>query len=109
MEENIIMVPPEENVGERGYKTTFYQDFSIAERFGIEAIKDTYNRAFGEWKSNCEYLTELVAVLNHKVWDWYNRNLQIAKVYEDLWKASAQYAEENLTGEELQYYYQETD
>ena len=26
-------------------KTTFYEDFSIADAFGISAIKDTYRRA----------------------------------------------------------------
>ena len=31
---------------ENGYqpKTTFWMDFSIADKFGIAAIKDTYNR-----------------------------------------------------------------
>ena len=39
---------------ENGYqpKTTFWMDFSIADKFGIAAIKDTYNRAFKEWKTN---------------------------------------------------------
>lgn len=27
-------------------KTTFYTDFSIADRFGTAAIEDTYRRAF---------------------------------------------------------------
>ena len=31
-------------------KTTFWEDFSIAERFGLSAIHDTFNRAFKEWK-----------------------------------------------------------
>ena len=31
-------------------KTTFWDDFSIAERFGLSAIQDTFNRAFKEWK-----------------------------------------------------------
>ena len=30
--------------------TTFWEDFSIAERFGLSAIQDTFNRAFKEWK-----------------------------------------------------------
>lgn len=35
---------------ENGYqpKTTFWMDFSIADRFGTEAIVDTYERAFKE-------------------------------------------------------------
>ena len=33
---------------EFGYKpiTTFWEDFSIAEKFGIDAIKNTYNKVF---------------------------------------------------------------
>ncbi len=42
-------------------KTTFWMDFSIADRFGIEAIIDTYERAFVEWHPNHIYLTELVS------------------------------------------------
>ena len=39
---------------ENGYevKTTFWEDFSIAERFGLSAIQDTFNRAFKEWKED---------------------------------------------------------
>ena len=40
--------------------TTFYSDFSIADNFGIDAVKDTYKRAFKNWKSNYKYLTELL-------------------------------------------------
>lgn len=45
-------------------KTSFYRDFSIADNFGTDAIKDTYDRAFNEWKTNYKYLTEFVMVLN---------------------------------------------
>lgn len=35
-----------------GYEpiSTFWTDFSIADTFGKEAVKDTYERAFAEWK-----------------------------------------------------------
>ena len=55
-------------------KTTFWMDFSIADRFGANAIKDTYNRAFKEWKTNYIYLTELIMELNHTIWQWYKIN-----------------------------------
>ena len=37
-----------------GYKprTTFYEDFSIADHFGGTAIRDTYCRAFNAWQNN---------------------------------------------------------
>lgn len=52
--------------------TTFFEDFSIADAFGISAVKDTYNRAFKEWKHDYKYLTELVMVLNWKCWEHYD-------------------------------------
>ena len=56
------------------FSTTFWQDFIIADRFGIPAVKDTFRRAFGEWKRDYRYLTDLVLVLNHKIWEHYEKN-----------------------------------
>lgn len=53
-------------------KTTFWQDFTIADRFGKDGVQDTFNRAFAEWRSNCIFLTELVLVLNWKIWQQHN-------------------------------------
>ena len=93
--------------------TTFWDDFSIAEKFGSKAIRDTFKRAFWEWKDNAEYLTELVMVLNHKIWYWWEKGTSkgrvYAKLYDELWNATAKFAEENLTGEDLDYYFRTTD
>ena len=103
---NIITIYPDE---QPEFTTTFWQDFSIADVFGIKAVKDTYNRAFNEWKSNYKYLTDLVMVLNHKIWQWYEKNDVLAELYNDLWDKTAQYAMDNLKGEELSYYFEVTD
>lgn len=94
-----------------GYKpiTTFYTDFSIADGFGVDAIKDTYKRAFEEWKSDYKYLTELVMVLNWKIAEHYESNMEYAKVYNDLWAKADAYACEHLKGAELDYFYSTTD
>ena len=94
-----------------GYKqiTTFFEDFSIADNFGISAIKDTYNRAFKAWKSDYKYLTELVMVLNWKIWEHYEHNDKYAELYNELWEKADAYAVENLKGEELSYFYRTTD
>ena len=96
---------------ENGYEmtTTFWNDFSIADHFGTNAIKDTYNRAFGEWKDNYIYLTELVIVLNHKIWEWYQKDKRTAEVYNALWEQADEYACDNLKGEELSFFYRITD
>ena len=103
---NIITIYPDE---QPEFTTTFWQDFTIADAFGIDAVKDTYNRAFNEWKSNYKYLTDLVMVLNHKIWQWYEKNDALAELYNDLWDKTAQYALDNLEGEELSYYFRVTD
>jgi hypothetical protein len=97
------------NVNGYETKTTFWSDFTIADAFGIDAIKDTFNRAFKEWKSNYIYLTELVMVLNWKIWQWYEKNETISRVYNELWKQADAYACDNLKGNELTYFYSTTD
>lgn len=91
------------------FKTTFWMDFSIADRYGIPAIKDTYSRAFEEWKDNYIYLTELVMVLNWKIWQWYGKIEEFAEVYNELWEMADMYAMENLHGEEMNYFITTTD
>ena len=77
-------------------KTTFFDDFSIADRFGAAAIKDTYKRAFNEWKNNYVYITELCMVLNHKCWMWYDKNETISELYGDLYYKCRDWCLENL-------------
>lgn len=94
-----------------GYQpiTTFYTDFSIADKFGINAIKETYQRAFKEWQHDYKYMTELAMVLNWKIWRWYGKNEEYAKLYDRLWREIDEWCIDNLKGEELEYYYKTTD
>lgn len=87
--------------------TTYFMDFSIAERFGEKAIKDTFRTAM----LNKEYktMTELCLVLNHKIWFTYEKNPQLAEIYDKLWRQCDQWCMENLKGEELEYFYRTTD
>ena len=95
-----------------GYKpkTTFWGDFSIAEYCGGEkAVKDTFNRAFNEWKGNAEYLTELVMILNWKIWYWNESNESLARLYNDLWEQADEWALKNLKGDDKSYFLRTTD
>ena len=94
-----------------GYKpkTTFWSDFSIADAFGAAAVKDTYKRTFNEWKTDIIYLTELVLVLNHKIWQHYEKKESLARVYDKLWRQADNYCCDNLQGADLDYYYRTTD
>lgn len=96
---------------ENGYEltSTFWEDFTIADKFGENAIKDTFKRAFDGWHSDYIMLTELVIVLNHKIWQHYESNEEIAKVYNDLWEQADAYACDNLKGKELDFFLKITD
>ena len=94
-----------------GYKpkTTFYMVFSIAEPFGTEAIRDTYHRAFKNWHDNVECVTELVMVLNWKIWEHYGHNDELAALYQELYETADAWCCENLKGDDLSYFYSTTD
>lgn len=89
--------------------TTFWEDFSIADKYGIAGVKDTYKRAFSEWKDDYKFFTELTLVLNHKIWQHYESNHELAALYDRLWREADEYAMNNFKGEELDYYYRVTD
>ena len=111
MFEIAVKVPVWNIVAVCGYKpiTTFWSDFSVADAFGTSAVVDTFKRAFEEWKGNYKYLTELVMVLNHKIWQWFEKNSTLAAIYNRFWEIADQYALNNLKGEELDYFYRVTD
>lgn len=91
-------------------KTTFDEDFDIAEAFGIGAIKGTYEEVKRQWSSNYEYFTELVLVLNWKCWDhYYAGNHDYGRLYHDLYYKARDYALTHFKGEALTYFLRETD
>lgn len=91
-------------------KTTFWDDFFIAEHFGEKAIRDTYNRAINEWKTDKVYATELVMVLNWKIWMFNDLgNETLARLYNELWEDAEKVVQETLTGDDLAYFYRTTD
>lgn len=90
--------------------TTFWSDFTIADKFWVYAIKDTFDRAFSEWKSDYKYLTELVMVLNWKLREHYDKwNINVAKMYDAIRREADEYAVNNLQWEELSYFLNTTD
>lgn len=97
---------------EIGYepKTTFWDDFSIADMIGApESIIDTFERAFKEWSYNVEYIAELALVLNHKGF-WHQETRPVlSKIYFSLWERLDTWAREYYTGEDAEYYFRVTD
>lgn len=92
------------------FQTTFWMDFSIADKFGAEAIKDTFRRAFNEWKDNHIYLTELTLVMNWKCNLWYEKgNTEYYQLYYDYYYKCRDYGYDNLKGNELNYFHNTID
>ena len=91
-------------------KTTFWEDFTIAEVFGDSAVKDTLNRVFKEWKNDITYVTELAVVTNLKCWQWYERgNDKLSKLYSDYYYKVQDYVYSHFKGEDIDYYFNITD
>ncbi len=107
---------------------TFYSDFGIAEFCEVymrdrNAVLSTYRNVIKNWASDYKALTEIILVLNHKIWAFYNRvdsgymkvSNQIAdyfaKLYNKLYEqAIAEFFkryENNTTATD--YYYRVTD
>ena len=72
---------------EIGYKpmTNFWDDFTIADKSGEWAIKETADKLFNKYKDNYKYLTELVMVINHKSWEHATNNVKLSIAYSNLY------------------------
>ena len=90
-------------------KTTFWEDFCIADVFGVSAIEDTYNRAFNGWKHDYIYLTELSLVLNWKMFQWHEKDDSKYQIYYNLYTKLDAWCMDNLINSELIYYIDTTD
>lgn len=84
--------------------STFYEEFSISDHYGVDGVREHYKMVFNEWKDNYRFLTELTLVLNIKIWSWFKLNDELGLVYDELWKETDSYALKHLKGEELDYY-----
>ena len=82
---------------------------SIAEFYGPKGVQETFQRVKTDWGGNVEYWTEFVICLNWKIWQWYNKNDELAKLYNTLWEQADEYARDTFTGDDLDYFYIETD
>ena len=109
--EVLLIGIPKWNITElSGYEpiTTFWQDFSNADKLGINDIEETYECIKSEWKDDFKYWTELCLVLNHKIWQWYERDNQKAVLYDKLWSEADEMTSE-WSDEKQEYYFQVTD
>lgn len=91
-----------------GYKFnyTWWSDFDIADHFGLKAVKDTYTRAFREWRRDCTAMKELTAVLNWRCWKHYEEKREdFSKLYRDLYEECYSKCLDYFKGDELTEYW----
>lgn len=109
---NIELMYKDWNIEEMtGYKpiTTFFSDLSIADAFGLDAIKETYNNVVKHWVGDYKYFTEFVMALNWKIWQHYESREDYADLYNELWNKAVDVVHANFNEDELKYYYRVTD
>lgn len=82
----------------------FWQDFTIAERYGEKAIKETYERC-KEWKDNPEYWGALVLTLNHKIWAYYETDVKLAEIYNGLWEEAQDWGYGHFKGKDMEVFF----
>ena len=109
-------------------KYTFYADFGIAEYCEVykadkNAVKDTFKRVKESWGKSIEAMTEVVMVLNHKMWSFYDNvdssylgcseewRQHFMEVYQELYEKCVAFIEKNFANDSnaRSYYYEVTD
>ena len=94
-----------------GLMTSSHADLTIAERFSLGAIKQTYRAYMRDWKENVVFMTEFCTALNHKIYEAApdHKHNPLADLYVELFEKVWNYCENTFTGEELRYFYRMTD
>lgn len=90
-------------------KTTFWEDFRQQSDLAFQLFRTRSIVLSKSGKEDYEFLTELVLVLNHKIWQYHEKRPEFAELYNTLWEQTDQYAMENLKDEELSYFFDVTD
>ncbi|MCQ2139266.1 MAG: hypothetical protein MJZ09_02705 [Bacteroidales bacterium] len=83
----------------------YWEMFSIMETInGIDGILFSFDEVFDKSKMDVKAITELVLVLNLKIWEWYGYDDNIGRTYDALWKKADGYAMDTLKDDDLHYY-----
>lgn len=99
-------------------KTNYWNEFVDAEKVGVSAIKETYDKLKDESKSSVINVAELYIVLNHKIWAYYDlhqatgddRYYEISYLYHNLWISYEKFADElPMSEDDRRYFFEVTD
>ena len=92
MSEKLLEKQSFEKMLDYKFESSLWEEFSIAEDYGAEGVKEHYKVVFDQWKDNLKFLTELVLVLNIKIFLWYGVDDTIGLTYDQLWKETDGYS-----------------
>lgn len=91
-------------------RTTFWDDFTLAEKIGLPAIERTYRNAFNSWKTDVVFITELALVLNWKMLYMDERHMAEKSVmYYKCWVELSNWCERHLEAGAYEYFLNVTD
>ena len=91
-------------------RTTFWDDFTLAEKLGLPAIERIYRNAFNSWKTDVVFITELVLVLNWKMLYMDERHMTEKSVmYNKFWVELSNWWERHLEAGAYEYFINVTD
>lgn len=86
-------------------KTTYLEDFNKADKLGVQAVQDLFDKVFDDSKNNCECITELAMIVNEKT-EFYcdEETLDLCGLYGRLSTKINDWCMNNLQDEDLVYY-----
>ena len=97
LEESLFVAAVIAYMAHKSMKTKFY------------ALKETYDRVMEDWGDNLEFMCEWVVALNQKIWQHYDDNQTLARVYDELWRKADEYCCKHFKDDELSAYYSYID
>lgn len=89
---------------------TFYGDFQLGENFGgKKGVEDTYKLVKEGWSDNPAAWGEVVCALNWRLWDLYETDEDMARLYQDLWEKAQDFGYATFKGEDATTFFRKVD
>lgn len=94
--------------------TNLWEQFTETEFNGLEAIDTLAEDVFELYKNDIIFLTELIMVINHKSWYWFEHgDNHVARFYSELYHEfddrAIKYIEANMDNNAISYYFKTLD
>ena len=94
--------------------TTLWEQFEEEEYKGMGEVNELIESSFEHYKNDIACLTELIMIINHKSWYWYEQgNNKAARFYSELYhkfdERAINYIETNMDDKAMSYYFKTLD